>query len=319
MPLDSIADQQIQESENGGSQFQACFITSKKRMVETPFIFGTYSEVSIESLKQIKLKYIEDYEGLVKYLADFHLIQKQNKPCLLCIDNLDHYIENKSFNNLTRMMRLNFVMTLIKDCQDLLDPCAVFKINNTIVTYRCSSTDESDFLRIYNEMNKFSQQIFYVSKKDSAQSITWKLLHNCSDLKHSILNQDGQMREEQFWNHLRFIEMFKVDENPYFFEEEFNFKVGIKRDYQNMIKSEGNANNQSTAASVIKVEDEQIKQTEDKQKFNLGRPQSYKFQRVIVMNEQVVENSISYVFDPILREIIKHFEDMSRAEAIDDE
>jgi len=62
------------------------------------------------------LKYIEDYEGLVKYLADYHLIPKSKKPCLLCIDGLDHYIENKSFNNLTRMMRLNFVMTLIRDC-----------------------------------------------------------------------------------------------------------------------------------------------------------------------------------------------------------
>ena len=34
-------------------------------MMETQFMFGTYCEVSIETLKQIKLKYIEDYEGLV--------------------------------------------------------------------------------------------------------------------------------------------------------------------------------------------------------------------------------------------------------------
>lgn len=37
--------------------------------------------------------------------------------------------------------------------------------------------------------------------------------------------------------------MFKVDENPYFFEEEFQYKVGFKRDHSNMIKSEGGALN----------------------------------------------------------------------------
>ena len=45
--------------------YDACFITSKKRMIESNMIFGIYCEVSIETLKQIKLKYIEDYEGLV--------------------------------------------------------------------------------------------------------------------------------------------------------------------------------------------------------------------------------------------------------------
>ncbi len=66
-------------------------------------MFGTYSEVSIDTLNQIKLKYIEDYEGLVQFLADFHLIKKENKPCLLAIDGLDHYIDgNKTVNSLTR-------------------------------------------------------------------------------------------------------------------------------------------------------------------------------------------------------------------------
>jgi hypothetical protein len=45
--------------------YNACFITSRKRMLESKMIFGIYCEVSIEFLKQINLKYIEDYEGLV--------------------------------------------------------------------------------------------------------------------------------------------------------------------------------------------------------------------------------------------------------------
>lgn len=42
-----------------------CLITSKKKMIESKMIFGIYCEVSIETLREVKLKYIEDYEGLV--------------------------------------------------------------------------------------------------------------------------------------------------------------------------------------------------------------------------------------------------------------
>ena len=43
----------------------ACIITSKKRMNESQMMFGIYCEVQIETLRQIKLKYVEDYESLV--------------------------------------------------------------------------------------------------------------------------------------------------------------------------------------------------------------------------------------------------------------
>jgi hypothetical protein len=62
-------------------------------------IFGIYCEVSIEILKQIKLKYIEDYEGLVQFLTDFHLLNK--KPSILVIDSLEYYIENTKNTNMT--------------------------------------------------------------------------------------------------------------------------------------------------------------------------------------------------------------------------
>ena len=118
-------------------------------------MFGTYCEVSIETLKQIKLKYIEDYEGLVQYLADFHLLK--HKPCLLALDNLDHYIESgKSINSLTKSIRLHFLLTLIEDCsRHHLDSTQVFKQHNTIVSYRCSSLDDSDVLRLHHEFSRY--------------------------------------------------------------------------------------------------------------------------------------------------------------------
>lgn len=96
--------------------YQACFITSKKKIVESKMIFGIYCEVSIETLKEVKLKYIEDYEGLIQFLSDFHLLQV--KPAVLAIDSLEYFVDNhrQGTSQLTRQMRLNFLLTLIKDC-----------------------------------------------------------------------------------------------------------------------------------------------------------------------------------------------------------
>ena len=58
----SIKSSAVKPEENG---YHACLITSKKKMIESKMIFGIYCEVSIETLREVKLKYIEDYEGLV--------------------------------------------------------------------------------------------------------------------------------------------------------------------------------------------------------------------------------------------------------------
>ena len=75
------------------SQIHACIITSKKKMIEAKMIFGIYCEVSIETLKEVKLKYIEDYEELVQFLCDFHLLPV--KPSVLAIDGLEYFVDSK--------------------------------------------------------------------------------------------------------------------------------------------------------------------------------------------------------------------------------
>lgn len=62
-------------------------------MIESKMIFGIYCEVSIETLREVKLKYIEDYEELVQFLTDFHLLPV--KPSVLGIDGLEYFIDNK--------------------------------------------------------------------------------------------------------------------------------------------------------------------------------------------------------------------------------
>lgn len=64
-------------------------------------IFGIYCEVSIDTLKQIKLKYIEDYDDLIKFLCDFHMM-KPHKPTILAVDGIDKYFESKSISSLSK-------------------------------------------------------------------------------------------------------------------------------------------------------------------------------------------------------------------------
>lgn len=47
--------------------------------------------MNIEILREIKLKYIEDYDDLVQFLLDFHLLPQ--KPSILAIDSLDDFID----------------------------------------------------------------------------------------------------------------------------------------------------------------------------------------------------------------------------------
>jgi len=74
-------------------------------------IFGIYCEVAIETLKQVKLKYIEDWDDLVKFLCDFHMLP--NKPSLLAIDGLDKYFDQKGLSQVTKKSRMNLVLSLL--------------------------------------------------------------------------------------------------------------------------------------------------------------------------------------------------------------
>lgn len=78
----------------------ACILTSKRHMIEQNMLFGIYCEVQIETLRQIQLKYVEDYESLVQFLTDFHLLS--HKPSILAIDGLDYYLESKNLTSMTK-------------------------------------------------------------------------------------------------------------------------------------------------------------------------------------------------------------------------
>lgn len=152
-------------------------------------IFGIYCEVSIETLREVKLKYIEDYEGLVQFLCDFHLLQ--HKPSVLAIDSLEYFVDSRrqGINQSTKQMRFNFLMTLLKDCQQFLDS-SVYKSNNLIVSYKLQNTDikpetseeeqmqinQVEFQRLYSELSRYTPQIYYIARNKITHLIDSNLL-----------------------------------------------------------------------------------------------------------------------------------------------
>lgn len=62
---------------------------------------------------------------------------------MLAIDSLEYFVDNKrqGINQLTKQMRFNFLMSLIKDCQQFLDK-SVFQANNVVVSYKLGADAE---------------------------------------------------------------------------------------------------------------------------------------------------------------------------------
>lgn len=155
-----------------GTQHHALVITSKKRLLENQLIFGIYCEVSIDTLKQVKLKYLEDYDSLVQFLADFHLLS--TKPDLLVIDSLDCYLERgtsalSTGNVVTRAVRLAWLMELLRDVEGtVLKSSGATKDRRVMVTYRVGQegatgmVQNEEIMRVNREMRKYSDEVYGV-------------------------------------------------------------------------------------------------------------------------------------------------------------
>lgn len=81
------------------------FITSRRKLKESDLIFGTYSEVTIDTLKNIQLKYIDSCESLISYLIDFHLLE--NRPKVIVIDGLELYCSGSEERKMSQVNTSN--------------------------------------------------------------------------------------------------------------------------------------------------------------------------------------------------------------------
>ena len=141
-------------------------------------------------------------------MCDFHLIK--DKPAILAIDGLDYYLEQKNLGTITKQMRIEYLLTLLKDCQNYLDESSS-KSNNLIVSYRCTHEQESDFARLYYSFCKFSSQVFYLSRSEVSKEIDQALLN-------------PEMAEMAKAYH---VEMFHARENDRYLEEEFECRKKV--------------------------------------------------------------------------------------------
>ena len=83
----------------------AIYITSKRKLNENQLIFGTYSEVTIDVLKNIQMKYIESFESLVEYLMDFHLLEM--RPSIVIVDGMELFCTNSYERKLSQLTTAN--------------------------------------------------------------------------------------------------------------------------------------------------------------------------------------------------------------------
>ena len=50
-------------------------------------------------------------------------------------------------------------------------------MNNLVLTYRCSNTEQSDFIRLYTEISRYTNQIYYVGRQDINKELNEQLLN----------------------------------------------------------------------------------------------------------------------------------------------
>ncbi|CAI2372992.1 unnamed protein product [Moneuplotes crassus] len=99
------------------------YITSKQKMKENSLVFGTYSEVTIDVLKNIKMKYIDTSEGLINYLIDFHLLK--DRPKLVLIDGMELYCTGSNdkklsqINTSNKKLKVDYLCNLMKHIEEL--------------------------------------------------------------------------------------------------------------------------------------------------------------------------------------------------------
>ena len=126
----------------------ALYLTSKPRLDSNSLIFGTYSEVTIDFLKQIKLKYVENFDKLIGYLSDIHLLERP--PHIIAIDSLEYLLTGSSTWRLSQLTSMNqrlkaeMLVSLLLDTQSLLPNTKIILTQRVFSSLMSSSEASSE-------------------------------------------------------------------------------------------------------------------------------------------------------------------------------
>lgn len=99
------------------------FITSKSKLNRNEMVFGTYNEVTIDTLRWIYMKYLDSFNGLTQYLLDFHLLE--HKPFLVAIDGFEQFWSDSAdpkssqWTTKNKQLKADFLVNIIKNIEIL--------------------------------------------------------------------------------------------------------------------------------------------------------------------------------------------------------
>ncbi|XP_010245976.1 PREDICTED: uncharacterized protein LOC104589374 [Nelumbo nucifera] len=72
------------------------FICNRRRLESKPPYLSQGIDASSDVFNRIRMKYVEDYEGINKYLAGFHLHQLGTYPTAVVIDDFGDFFDDKN-------------------------------------------------------------------------------------------------------------------------------------------------------------------------------------------------------------------------------
>ncbi len=82
------------------------------------------------------MKYLEEYEDLIKYLTCFHLLE--NKPQLLILEDLQSYTNDKKKDDSRKALLLHLLNNVLSSLEYLPAHQEMF-FYNILVTYKTSN------------------------------------------------------------------------------------------------------------------------------------------------------------------------------------
>ena len=143
----------------------AVYITSKRKLNENQLVFGTYSEVTIDVLKNIKMKYIDSFEWLVEYLMDFHLLQ--HIPSIVVIDGFELYwtgscdLKLSQITSGNKKIKVDYLINCIKHLEALYSSSNQVEF---IIGQRIFSTVKDASLASNDVIQKSKEEFEFLAK-----------------------------------------------------------------------------------------------------------------------------------------------------------
>ena len=216
----------------------AVFITSKHKLNYNSLVFGTYSEVTIDVLRNIRMKYMDSFRALTEYFSDFHLIDP--KPSVVVVDGLEQYCTDSNdrktsqLTSINKKLKADYIINMINNLEllykDTSNPIEFICSQRIFSTVNGKDTKESAVSISSGEYNflaslylRYTSQIYLtlVSPNTGGKAFTYEEEFEEDDIVHlESRSKNEQAVEFHIGKHIISSTPFEPKIDP---EEEFEF------------------------------------------------------------------------------------------------